>query len=185
MVTAIAPVSILRFQFVIVVSSHLIRRLRRVAGDRKHGKESSRNFKVDNDEDFRHYRLVPSHPPRPTDAELAILRVLWESGPLPVREIQRILDREKPTGYTTALKMLQIMTEKGLVDRDESVRPQIYRARYSRRHTQRRLVDDLLTRAFGGSVRELVLQALSTKRSTPAELAEIEKLLDRIEGESK
>src|SRR5438128_2683235 len=119
---------------------------------------------------------MPSAPPRPTDAELAILRVLWDAGPLPVREIQKILDREKPTGYTTALKMLQIMTEKGLVDRDEDVRPQIYRARYSRQHTQRRLVNDLLQRAFGGSVRELVLQALSTKRSTPGELAEIEKL---------
>jgi BlaI family penicillinase repressor len=128
---------------------------------------------------------MPTKPPRPTDSELAILRVLWESGPLSVRDIQQILNREKPTGYTTALKMLQIMTDKGLVDRDETVRPQIYRARQSRSHTQRRLVNDLLHRAFGGSVRDLVLQALSAKKSSPEELAEIEKLLDRMEGESK
>jgi predicted transcriptional regulator len=81
--------------------------------------------------------------------------------------------------------MLQIMTEKGLVDRDESVRPQIYRAKYSQEHTQRRLLSDLLNRAFGGSVRALVLQALSTKKSTPEELEAIGKLLDRIEGGAK
>jgi predicted transcriptional regulator len=128
---------------------------------------------------------MASKPPRPTDAELAILNVLWEAGPHSVRDIQQILNREKPTGYTTVLKLLQIMTEKGHVDRDESVRPQIYRARYSRTHTQRRLLTDLLHRAFDGSVRELVLQALATKKSTPEELEAIEKLLDRIEGESK
>jgi BlaI family penicillinase repressor len=128
---------------------------------------------------------MASKPPRPTDAELSILNVLWEAGPHSVRDIQHILNREKPTGYTTVLKLLQIMTEKGLVDRDETVRPQIYRARYSRTHTQRRLLTDLLHRAFDGSVRELVLQALATKKSTPEELEAIEKLLDRFEGESK
>jgi BlaI family penicillinase repressor len=128
---------------------------------------------------------MASKPPRPTDAELAILNVLWEAGPHSVRDILHILNQEKPTGYTTVLKLLQIMTEKGLVDRDESVRPQIYRARYSRTHTQRRLLTDLLHRAFDGSVRELVLQALATKKSTPEELEAIEKLLDRFEGESK
>src|SRR5215471_2464745 len=122
---------------------------------------------------------------RPTKLELAILKVLWEKGPRSVREIQGILNETKETGYTTVLKMLQIMTEKGLVDRDESVRPQIYRARYSREQTQRRLLTDLLHRAFGGSVRELVLQALATKRSSPEELAAIEKLLDRFKGETK
>ncbi len=124
-------------------------------------------------------------PPRPTDAELSILRVLWDAGPRSVREIQHILNEAKPTGYTTVLKMLQIMTEKGLVDRDESVRPQIYRTRLSRIQTQRRLLADLVHRAFDGSVRELVLQALATKKSSPDELAAIEKLLDRLEGESK
>ena len=122
---------------------------------------------------------------RPTEAELGILRVLWESGPGSVRDIQRILNEIRPTGYTTVLKTIQIMTEKGLVERDETVRPQIYRARHSQEQTQRQLVRDLLQRAFGGSVKTLVLQALSTKKSSPAELEEIEKLLDRIEGGEK
>jgi predicted transcriptional regulator len=122
---------------------------------------------------------------RPTKLELAILRVLWEAGPRSVRDIQGILNESKPTGYTTVLKMLQIMTEKGLVDRDETVRPQIYRAKYSQEHTQRHLVSDLLQRAFGGSVKALVMQALATKKSSAKDLDAIEKLLDRIEGGSK
>ena len=122
---------------------------------------------------------------RPTKLELAILKVLWEAGPHSVREIQAILNESKPTGYTTVLKMLQIMTEKGLVDRDETVRPQIYRARYSQEQTQRHLLSDLLQRAFGGSVKALVMQALATKKSSAKDLEAIEKLLDRIEGGSK
>ena len=125
--------------------------------------------------------LMPSRHVKPTEAELAILRVLWDSGPLSVRNIQGVLSEAKPTGYTTALKMLQIMTEKGLVDRDETVRPQIYRARYSREHTQKQLLTNLLDRAFGGSVRTLVLQALSAKKSSPEDLEAMEKLLDRFE----
>jgi predicted transcriptional regulator len=127
---------------------------------------------------------MSSKPPRPTDAELAILNVLWDE-PRSVRDVTRILNQSKPTGYTTVLKLMQIMTEKGLVDRDESVRPQIYRAKQSRVRTQQRLLTDLLHRAFDGSVRELVLQALASKKSSPEELDAIEKLLDRIEGESK
>src|SRR6185503_17804616 len=122
---------------------------------------------------------------RPTKLELSILRVLWEAGPRSVRDIQKILDESKPTGYTTVLKMLQIMTEKGLVERDETVRPQIYRARYSREQTQRHLVSDLLHRAFGGSVKALVMQALAGKKSSAKEIDAIEKLLDQIEGGSK
>jgi predicted transcriptional regulator len=122
---------------------------------------------------------------RPTEGELAILRVLWEHGPLSVRDVQAILNQSRTTGYTTVLKLIQIMTEKGLVERDESQRPQIYRARYSQQHTQRQLVGDLLDRAFGGSVKSLVLQALASKRTSPAELAALEKLLDRFEGGSK
>jgi predicted transcriptional regulator len=118
---------------------------------------------------------------RPTEAELAILNVLWESGPQSVRDVQRVLDADKPTGYTTVLKLLQIMTSKGLVARDDAVRPQIYRARSSRRNTQRQLVRHLVQRAFGGSVKTLVLQALAGGRSSPAELAEIEAILDRSE----
>ena len=130
-------------------------------------------------------RMAPKQIIRPTKLELSILKVLWESGPLPVREIQNILDAKKPTGYTTVLKMVQIMTEKGLVDRDESVRPQIYRARYSQEQTQRHLVRDLLDRAFGGSVKALVMQALASRKSSAKEIEAIEKLLDRIEGGSK
>jgi BlaI family transcriptional regulator, penicillinase repressor len=122
---------------------------------------------------------------RPTEAELSILGVLWEGGPRSVRDIQRIMNEARPTGYTTVLKLMQIMTEKGLVERDESQRPQIYRARYSQEQTQRQLLRDLLDRAFGGSVKELVLQALATKRSSPEELEAIEKLLDRFEGDKK
>jgi BlaI family penicillinase repressor len=122
---------------------------------------------------------------RPTEGELSILRVLWEQGPRSVRDIQRILNERKPTGSTTVLKLAQIMTGKGLVERDESQRPQIYRARYSQQQTQKQLVRDLLDRAFGGSVKTLVLQALATRRSSPGELEAIEKLLDRMEGESK
>jgi BlaI family transcriptional regulator, penicillinase repressor len=122
---------------------------------------------------------------RPTEGELGILQVLWESGPRSVRDIQQILNQSRPTGYTTVLKLLQIMTDKGLVERDESQRPQIYRPRYSREQTQRQLLRDLMNRAFGGSMKALVLQALATKRSTPEELAAMEKLLDRYEGGKK
>ena len=129
--------------------------------------------------------MAPKQIVRPTKLELSILKVLWESGPRSVREIQNILDARKPTGYTTVLKMVQIMTEKGLVERDESVRPQIYRARYSQEQTQRHLVRDLLDRAFGGSVKALVMQALASRKSSAKEIEDIEKLLDRIEGGSK
>jgi predicted transcriptional regulator len=123
-------------------------------------------------------------PRRPTESELSILRVLWERGPLSVRDVQGVINAERTTGYTTVLKLMQIMTEKGLVARDESVRPQIYRPTYSQEHTQRQLVGDLLHRAFGGSVRTLVLQAVSSKKSTPEEIAAIEALLDRVESAS-
>lgn len=122
---------------------------------------------------------------RPTQLELTILRVLWDKGPGSVREIQATLNATKETGYTTVLKMLQIMTEKGLVERDETVRPQIYRARYSQEQTQRQLLKDLVQRAFGGSVKALVMQALATKKSSAEDLEAIEKLLDRFEGGSK
>ncbi len=122
---------------------------------------------------------------KPTAAELEILQVLWECGPRSVREIQCELNKTKPTGYTTVLKLLQIMTDKGLVTRDEKQRPQIYRPRYRREYTQRQMLHDLVQRAFGGSVKALVLQALAGRKSSPEELEEIEKLLDRMEGETK
>ena len=125
---------------------------------------------------------MPKKQVRPTQLELTILRVLWDKGPRSVRDIQNTLAESKPTGYTTVLKMLQIMTEKGLVDRDESVRPQIYRAKYSQEQTQRQLLSDLIQRAYGGSVKALVMHALATKKSSADELKAIEKLLDRFEG---
>ena len=93
-----------------------------------------------------------------------------------MRDVQRVLNESKPTGYTTVLKLLQIMTEKGLVERDEAKRPQIYRSRYSQQQTQRQLLGDLLQRAFGGSVKALVMQALAAKKSSPSELEAIEQL---------
>ena len=115
---------------------------------------------------------------KPTDAELAILRVLWERGPSTVRQVHDVLSRERPNAYTTALKMLQIMTEKGLVRRDETDRTHIYHARLSEEQTQRQLVRDLLDRAFGGSASKLVMQALAARRATPEELGEIRKLIE-------
>lgn len=120
--------------------------------------------------------------PRPTGAELEILRVLWRLGPRTVREVQEALQRDPPTGYTTTLKLLQIMAEKGLVDRDESQRSHVYRARVDESQSQRRLVSDLMDRAFGGSAQRLVMQALAARPASAEELAEIRRLLDRLEG---
>src|SRR5689334_16385507 len=122
--------------------------------------------------------------PRPTDAELAILRILWDRGPSTVRQVHDVLGRERPSAYTTALKLLQIMTEKGLVERDERDRTHVYRARLSEEHTQRQLVRDLVDRAFGGSAAKLVLQALTSKHASPAELREIRQILDSARGTS-
>jgi BlaI family penicillinase repressor len=116
--------------------------------------------------------------PRPTDAELAILRVLWARGPSTVRQVHDVLSRERPAAYTTALKLLQIMTEKGLVSRDERDRSHIYQARLTEAQTQRQLVRDLLDRAFGGSAAKLVMQALAARRASPEELLEIRRLID-------
>lgn len=123
--------------------------------------------------------------PRPTDAELAILRVLWDRGPSTVREVTEALQEERGTGYTTALKLLQIMTEKGLVQRDDSQRTHVYRAVAPAEVTQRQLVGDLLERAFRGSTQQLVLQVLSSKKASRAELAEIRQLLDEMEKKAR
>src|SRR5438874_7721047 len=123
--------------------------------------------------------MHPMKPARrkPTDAEIAILRVLWARGPSTVRQVAEDLGRD--TGYTTILKLLQIMTEKRLVDRDESSRTHVYEAAFTEDETQRQLVSDLLERAFNGSAAQLVLQALAAKKATPAELAVIRKMLDQ------
>jgi predicted transcriptional regulator len=117
---------------------------------------------------------------KPTDAELAILRVLWSRGPSTVRQVAATMDRE--AGYTTVLKLLQIMAEKGLVTRDESARTHIYEAAYTEDQTQQQLVMDLVERAFDGSAAKLVLQALASKKATPEELDEIRKLLNTRGG---
>ena len=130
--------------------------------------------------------MTDRQPPRPTDAELSILRVLWSRGPSTVRDVHEELNRENPTGYTTVLKLLQIMTEKGLVVRDEAQRAHIYESRYSEQKTQRQLLGDLADRAFGGSATKLVVQALSGRKASSDELNEIRDLLDRLEkGDSR
>jgi len=123
---------------------------------------------------------------RPTDAELAILSVLWDRGPSTVREVHDALRASQDSGYTTVLKLLQIMIEKGLVVRDESQRAHVYTSRLSEQRTQRQLLGDLMDRAFRGSSAKLVLQALSDRRATDLELRDIRALLDQLEGgESK
>jgi predicted transcriptional regulator len=128
--------------------------------------------------------------PRPTDAELAILGVLWQRGPSTVREVHDALSSSQETGYTTVLKLLQIMTDKGLVVRDESQRAHVYASSESEQRTQRKLIGDLMQRAFGGSPSKLVMQALSATRASADELTAIRKLLDQqidnqFEGDAK
>jgi len=129
---------------------------------------------------------VMSTSPRPTDAELNILRVLWARGSSTVRAVADALNRDRPAssaaGYTTVLKLMQIMTEKGLVLRDESSRTHVYRPRLSEEKTLRQLVQDLLHRAFGGSAQKLVMQALSAEKASRAELDEIQQLIDELKG---
>lgn len=118
---------------------------------------------------------------KPTDAELSILEVIWDRRAATVREVHQVLNEKRKTGYTTVLKLMQIMREKGILKRDESVRPQIYRPAQPRKQMQKMLLRDLRDRAFGGSAGSLVLQALSMKQSAPEELEEIRKLLNRLE----
>ncbi len=130
-------------------------------------------------------KRIPSRTklPRPTDGELAILRVLWQRGPSTVRTVQEMLGPQ--TGYTTVLKFMQIMTEKGLLTRDEAVRTHVYAAALPEESTQRQLVTDLIDRAFAGSAQKLVLQALSSRKASREELIEIRRLLDEIEKGGK
>jgi predicted transcriptional regulator len=123
--------------------------------------------------------------PKPTEAELSILRVLWQRGPSTVREIWDQINRGQQTGYTTVLKISQIMFEKGLLDRNETERSHVYKPRLTEEQTQRQVVGHLLERVFSGSARKLVMQALAVKKATPADLAEIRKLLDELEGGKK
>jgi BlaI family penicillinase repressor len=123
--------------------------------------------------------------PKPTEAELAILRVLWQRGPSTVRQVHHALNEVKKTGYTTVLKFMQIMHEKGLVSRDEAPYAHVYQALLPQQQAQRTLVADLLDRAFEGSMSKLVLQALSSRKATAQELSEIRKILKDHERGTK
>jgi|SRR5690348_17327231 BlaI family transcriptional regulator, penicillinase repressor len=120
-------------------------------------------------------------PPKPTAAELEILRVLWEHGPSTVRDVCEVLSQSKPTGYTTVLKLLQIMTAKGMVLRDEKERAHVYSAMEPAENTKRQLVSDLVQRAFAGSASQLMMHALSGKKTSAQEIAEIRRMLDAFE----
>ena len=119
---------------------------------------------------------------RPTEGELDILNVLWELGPATVRQVHTELAKQRDVGYTTVLKLMQIMTDKGLLKRDESQRSHVYKVKQKQSSTQRQLVKDLMTRAFGGTPEKLVMQALASKKAKPEEIAEIRKMLDELDG---
>lgn len=123
--------------------------------------------------------------PKPTDTELTVLRALWGRGPSTVREVLEEVEAEWPVGYTTVLKIMQIMTAKGLLVRDTSRRTHVFRPALNEEQTQRRLVKDLLRGAFGGSSQKLVLRALSARKASKEEIAQIRKLLDELEGQKK
>ena len=121
---------------------------------------------------------------KPTDSECMILSVIWEQKSATVREVFNTLSIQHDIGYTTVLKFMQIMTEKGLLERDTSVRPQVYRAKEARHKTQKTLLNDLIDKAFSGSPGSLALQALSMKKATPEDLLEIRAMLDKLEENS-
>jgi predicted transcriptional regulator len=119
--------------------------------------------------------------PRPTDAELEILRVLWDLGPSTVRDVHSTLELHREIGYTTILKLMQIMAVKGLVDRDETARAHVYRAKVAREQTQRQMVGHLLDRAFGGSAAKLMMQALSGRKASKEEIVQMRQMLADVE----
>jgi len=124
-------------------------------------------------------------PPKPTTAELEILTVLWSIGPATVREVYNVISRRRPAQYSTVLKFMQIMAEKGLVRRDEKQRAHVYEAARPREWTQRQLAGDLMERAFSGSAKALLVGALSARKATKSELAELRKLLDEYQKGEK
>ena len=121
----------------------------------------------------------------PTEVELEILQVLWQRGPSTVRQVFNLLKDSRGTQYSTTLKMIQVMTEKGLLRKDESVRPQVYRPARPREQTQLQLVDNLIQKGFGGSAVDLVLRAAGANRITADELAQIKRMIDKAKGERR
>lgn len=124
------------------------------------------------------FSYMTSKTPKPTNAELEILTVLWSTGPATVREVYDVIRRRRSAQYSTILKFMQIMAEKGLVRRDEDQRAHVYEAARTREWTQRQLAGDLMERAFSGSAKALLVGALSARKTTKEELAAIRKLLD-------
>jgi len=124
-------------------------------------------------------------PQKPTASELEILRVLWTRGPSTVREVYEALREQKSLGYTTVLKLLQIMTAKGTVRRNEEQRAHVYEACQPAEETKRQLVGDVLHRVFEGSASELMLHALEGRRTSKKELDELRRLLDEYEGRTR
>jgi BlaI family penicillinase repressor len=120
---------------------------------------------------------------RPTDRELTILGILWDNGPCTVRQVNEIMSKNANTGYTTTLKLMQIMTEKGLLLRDDSQFKHVFRPGVTEEKAQKQLVGDLLDKAFSGSAEKLVVRALSTKKVSSKELEKIKKMIEEIEGE--
>jgi predicted transcriptional regulator len=120
--------------------------------------------------------------PQPTDRELTILGILWDTGSATVRQVNELMNKNKATGYTTTLKLMQIMVEKGLLVRDDSQFKHIYKPAISQEKTQKQLVGDLLERAFSGSAEKLVMRALSAKKVSAKELSKIRKMLDKLEA---
>ena len=140
---------------------------------------STKNF-VDTTKSFVYADIVKL--PKPTAGELEILAVLWRIGPATVRNVHDQLDQS--TGYTTVLKLMQIMAEKGLLQRDESERAHVYKTRVARVQTQGQLMKDFLEKAFENSAAQMVQQALATRKASPKELAEIREILNRYEKEN-
>ncbi|HTB16400.1 MAG TPA: BlaI/MecI/CopY family transcriptional regulator [Bryobacteraceae bacterium] len=129
--------------------------------------------------------MSTEQPPRPTDAELEILTVLWSRGPATVRDVHETIASRRPTQYTTVLKQLQVMAEKGLVLRNELQRAHVYEAARPREWTQRQLAGDMLQRAFNGSAKSLMIGALSSRKASKQELAELRALLDEYERRTR
>jgi predicted transcriptional regulator len=131
---------------------------------------------------YRRINMARRKSSRPTDRELTILRILWDNGPSTVRQVNQAMNKDGNTGYTTTLKLMQIMTEKGLLVRDESQWKHIYKPALTEERTQKQLVGDLLERAFSGSAEKLVMRALSAKKVSAKELARIRKILVEFKG---
>jgi BlaI family transcriptional regulator, penicillinase repressor len=138
------------------------------------------------EKDLRQRRFMARNPtPHPTDVELQILEVLWQRGPSTVRQVHDALAADRATGYSTTLKMMQVMREKGLLVRDDMVRPQLYEAAHDREQTQSQMVDDLIHKAFRGSAKKLLIRVLSSNRVLPEELAEIQCLIQQARRNGK